>query len=437
MILDNVDSPPLEDISVTLNAQGEVIHLDLLGKRYSDFRVPFSRDEVEQALEDYAPNRIAVDPLVSFGSTLFNALFSAERGRALWDLLGQVTRENRALRLRILTNLERTQHLPWELLFDGSRNDFVSLSGRVALVRTRPDGYGMRRDGYDRTVQLPPLPRLRVLAVTADPDDSLRAAEDLAVLDELANAHSERIELCTLQQATKGQLKQTLARDHFDVFIFFGAGAVLRDISKAGGLRQALQLVAEADEDDGLVSRNKLGQDLRRAGVRLAVLNGSNSDWVARSLAKHTPASIGFRETMQRETRRVVVSSLFRALLGGLPLDLAVTAVRQAIDSAEPGTGEWCRLIFYLQPPDAAFLLPPPPRAVTPQREPLAGMSREVAKLVRLREVYIANLNSMELSSSGLSGDVWLKEADVLRDKINSLTQQINEAASIGPEDGS
>ena len=105
----NLDPSTLEDVVVSLNAQGEVIHIDLRDKRYSDFRVPFTPEQVAQGLENYAPDRGASDPLIGFGSLLFNAVFGGERGRELWALLDQVTQTNRALRLRIRTNLERTK----------------------------------------------------------------------------------------------------------------------------------------------------------------------------------------------------------------------------------------------------------------------------------------------------------------------------------------
>jgi hypothetical protein len=428
MMPGNFESTPLEDVCVALNAQGDTIFLDLLGKQYSDFRVPFSRQEVEQALEDYASNQIGVDPLVAFGSTLFNALFAAERGRIFWEFLGRVTRDNQALRLRILTNLERTQHLPWELLYDGSRSDFVALSGRMALVRTRPDG-------YSRTASLAALPSLRVLAATADIDASLEAEADLAALQALAQAQPRRLQLQTLTSATKSSLKKALSTQKFDVFVFFGAGALLPDISKAGGLRQELQLIAESDADDGRLNRNKLGEDLRRAGVRLALLDGDDSDWVARSLAKHIPASIGFRETTRRDTRRVVADALFRALLVGQPLDMAVTAARQAIDRAEPGSGEWCRLIFFMQPPDGGFLLAPLPPAEVPRPQTPSAPNREVAKLTRLREVYQTNLDALERNAVARRDEAWREQAEALREKVDTLSRQIDAAEGSGTRD--
>lgn len=409
--------PPLHDVTLALDAQGDIIHLKLLGREYTDFRVPFSREDVERGLEDYGPER-SVDPLAFFGTNLFNTLFSEERRRALWELLARVTAENGAIRLRVLTNLERVQHLPWELLFDSSRQDFIALSGRVALVRTRPDG-------YDRQAALAPLSKLRILAVTADPDGSLDAADELAAFGALIAGCSDRITLETLAQATTKTLLQKLAEGPFDVFVFFGAGSRDDRLSRAGGLRQSVRLVAEDAKDDGLFKRNELGAALFKADVRLAVMNGRDTDWIARSLAKHVPAALGFREQVRPQTRRMSIETLAKALLRGMPLDLGITQVRQAIDRNQPGSGEWCRLVFYLQPADGRFLLDPgaPATASAPAADD-GEPSRELAKLMRLKQIYTTNLNALERGSATLSTD-GASRLEELLDKLFDTTPDV------------
>jgi hypothetical protein len=419
------DRQSLEDVVIAFKAQGTATSVVLPGASYSEFQIPFSREEVERGLADFSPQRVAVDPLTLFGSTLFNALFAGERGRALWDRVDRATRDDRAFRLRIHTNLERTQHLPWELIFDGSRQDFVSLSGRVALVRTRPDG-------YKPDAPMAPRPSLRVLAASASPVGSDGANDDLAALQALADRNADRLQLTSLRSATRGAIDQALAGAKFDLFVFFGDGQVMEEVSKAGGIRQALAAMPEPANPDGLIARNRLGEALWRAGVRLAVVDGSHSDWIARSFAKHIPSAIGFREQVTRATRSLAVPALLGALLQGEPLDLAVTTVRQALDRAAPGTGQWCRLIFYLQMPDGGFLLAPAgdPAAVAepalPQ-PPAAVTNREAAKWMRLREVYRMNLASAERTQAAPDASRPLR-IQALRDKIDALEAKIDAA---------
>ena len=378
--------PVPRDVPLVFGAQGSQIQLRLHGREYTGFEVPFSREDVEHGLENATPER-GVDPLRSFGARLFNTLLSDERRKTWWEQLARVTTENGAVRLRILTELERLNHLPWELLFDSTRRDFIALSGRVALVRTRP--------GHDQHADLAPLQKLRILAVTADPDGSLQADDELESFCSLVSGGADTIALETLKQATTEQLLQKLAAAQFDIFIFFGAGQREERLSKAGGLRQAIKLVPGGDEDDGLLNRNALGAALRKAKVRLAVMNGSHTDWVARSLAKHVPAALGFREQVCPQTRRVSMDALGRVLLRRVPLDLGITGVRQAIDQSQPGSGEWCRLIFYLQPAHGNFLLaqgeqPTATESVAADVE----QSRELAKLERLRQIVTTNLDA-------------------------------------------
>lgn len=415
--------PVPQDVTLALDAQGELIHLKLLDNDYTDFQVPFSREDVEHGLESFTPDR-GIDPLTAFGTRLFNTLFSDERRKAWWEQLGRVTTENGAVRLRILTNLERVQHLPWELLFDSSRQDFIALSGRVALVRTRPDG-------FDRQADLAPLPKLRILAVTADRDGSLQVDDELASFRDLIAGSTDTVELETLEQATTRQVLQTLATGQFDVFIFFGTGWREDRISKAGGLRQAVALIPEGEGDTGLLKRNTLGAALLRAKVRLAVMNGSDTDWIARSLAKHVPAALGFREHVRPQTRRVAIEALGNALLRGVPLDLGITGVRQAIDQSQPGSGEWCRLIFYLQPAEGNFLLA---QAAQPTAVEIPAadveLNRELAKLMRLRQIYTTNLSALELGARTLSAGSPASLAETFRSKLANLDDQIAEARS-------
>lgn len=423
MMPQTLDPTMLEDVVVSLNAQGEVIHIDLHDKRYSDFRVPFTPEQVAQGLENYAHDRGSSDPLVAFGSMLFNAVFGGERGRELWTLLDRVTRANRGLRLRIRTNLERTQHLPWELLYDVSHGDFVALSGRVALVRTRPDDFGL-------DAQPGPLEQLRVLAVSADPEEALGARADLEALQALVQAQPApaRVRLQTLPDATNRTLERTLAQDKFDVFIFCGTGVLQAHLSKAGGLRQDLQLRAE-DADDGRLQRNQLGRWLRNAEVRLAVMNGSHSDWIARSLAKQVPATMGFRESVRRESRAVLIATLWQSLLIGRPLDLAMTDLRQALDRALPGTGEWARLICYLQANHGGILLQAPP---APAAAPTlaASADRQLAKLQRLLQLYRQNLDDLQRRGGAFPEQARQPQIDSLQQQVDALTRHIEHASA-------
>lgn len=111
MIFRSSIADQVDDFRISLTGSGEQVTLQA-GDTKEPFMVPFSRDQVERALDDSTPNRISTDPLTSFGSTLFSSLFSGKVGRQLWEQFADAEAGNRGLRLRIVTSLERIQHLP-------------------------------------------------------------------------------------------------------------------------------------------------------------------------------------------------------------------------------------------------------------------------------------------------------------------------------------
>lgn len=430
MIIRDPGVDEVDEFRIELTADGDHTYFKFGDDDRQPFVNPFKRDEVEGVLSETSAVRLSVDPLMSLGSALFNALFAGERGRELWERLAESERRNRALRVRVVTSVERLQSLPWELLYDPSRRDFMPLSGRVTLVRTRNEGF------VDKA--LPPAPRLRVLAVSAEGTATdAPLMRDLALLEELGDSSSGRLDVDFLREATPLMLIKRLQAQQYDVFHFSGTGEVLPYASKRGGLRQALRLLGTPTMDP-LVNRHDLGKALEAAGVRLAVLNAPHTDWFARSLSRYVPAAIGFRESVQPDTCYTFGRALYRGLLPGAPLDLVVTAARQALDRELPGTGEWCRLIFYMQRPNGSFLLPsrmaassPPPRSASRGLEsarsaPAAGASsKEVARLSRLREIYEKNLSVLEQVGSVSEGS-YQREWDALQEKIREVQEQLS-----------
>lgn len=435
MQLGNSGVEAIEELPIFIDAEGDRTFVQMADGPATGFRIPFSREQVESTLNSYSPTRVATDPLASLGTTLFLALFQGPHGRELWQRMAQAERVDHGLRLRICSDVERTQHLPWELLFDPSRRDFVSLSGRVALVRTR----GRR---FRNSTPPLPLPQLRVLAVEADVTGNMRTGEDIAILKRLATEYPSRIALTTIVDATPDSLSAALSRDKYDVFHFAGTGEVLPFVSRRGGLRQALKLFGtttpaagsnepDPDDDDdagSLVDRQDLGKMLKRAEVRLAVLNACHTDWIARSLAKYIPAAIGISELVSVETALALAESLYRSVAAGNAIDFSVTGARQAVDRASPGNGDWCKIIFYMQEAHGEFLLQPPsaePAAAVPQAA--LGASKEVLKLTRLAEVYERNLATLERAAAAGSGSNVTADAQIadLRQRRELLSQQL------------
>lgn len=413
----------VDELTVDIQSREDrtYVHVE---KESHELRIPFSREEVESALAATSPNQVSAQGLPALGSTLFSTLFSGNLGRTLWQRMAEVERLDRGLRLRILSNSERAQHLPWELMFDPSRSDFMALSGRIALVRTRPEG-------YEHENPPAPLSGLRILAVEADvTGGSMQTNRDLETLAELAK-QSGLAELTVLGNATPEDLAQALKEGPFDVFHFAGSGEVLPVVSKRGGVRQALRLIgpasSESPSSEALLNRQELGKMLQKAGVRLAVLNACHSDWIARSVAKYVPAVIGLREAAEVDSCLWLCRSLYQSLLlQRMPLDLAVTAARQEMNlRARPGVADWCKLIFYLQQKDGTFLAPAESTwSLAPPSAP--PKSKEYAKLTRLLGIHEANLNALAKGITGAAHEP-NELATSLQQKIDEIKRQLGE----------
>jgi hypothetical protein len=320
-----------------------------------------------------------------------------------------VESRNGVLRLRIVTNVERLQHLPWELLFDPSRGDFMSLSGRMVVVRTRPEGFEK-----DQAL-LEPLENLRILAAEADISGAMKTSADIEILSSLAAQQSRNVRLDILEHATVEKLKAHLSSASYDIFHYSGAGLVLR-ISSKGGLKQSLSLWSDSEGEDYL-DRNQLGVMLERSGVRLALLNASHTDWVARSLAKHIPAALGFRENVDDQVCLTTCRALYSNLFSRTALDQSVTTVRQTIDLMHPGAGDWCKLIFFMQTDTGDILL-------NPEFWPSSGVEvqgKGGARSSRLLEVYEQNLAAAERSPMISS-----ERVKDLREKVDRLRRELS-----------
>jgi hypothetical protein len=408
----------VDEFTVDIQSSGDRTFVRVDDQEY-DFRIPFSREEVENALAANYPSQASTQGLSSLGSSLFSTLFSGDLGRSLWRRMAEVERFDRGLRLRILSNSERTQHLPWELMFDPSRGDFMALSGRIALVRTRPEGYKKNE------VPAAPLKQLRILAAEADTTGG--ATQTTADVEILRGLPAALTEVTVINNATPAALQSALQHGKFDVFHFAGSGEVLPFVSKRGGVRQALRLIGVTDSE-ALLDRQVLGKMLRDAGVRLAVLNACWTDWVARSVARYVPAVLGLREGAQVESCLRLAESFYGSLVRSrMPLDLAVTAARQAMNlSARPGVADWCKLIFYLQQADGTFLAPVEQMRASAASAPTRG--KEYTKLVRLLSVHEANLNALTNGTGVAPAGAAGIEVVSLQQKIDEIKRQLGEA---------
>src|SRR6185369_12441691 len=118
------------------------------GSGQSAFKLPFPKDELQQVPEQFD---LLLDPKQAkaarltpeqIGEALYASLFAGKVGQRFHENLAGIEASGRDERLRIRLNFDLKEPrlvplaaLPWELIRDGERNDFLSRLRHTSLVR--------------------------------------------------------------------------------------------------------------------------------------------------------------------------------------------------------------------------------------------------------------------------------------------------------------
>jgi hypothetical protein len=325
------------------------------------FTVPFSQLELENfVLKIGRPRRVVrrVDApetaaIKSFGGQLYRALFHDELKLNLLRSQAQAAADGSGLRLRLrLSDTPELAELPWEFLYDQTRNLFLALTKRMSLVRF---------------LEVPDPPRpllvsrpLRVLVMIASPSDYpqldveqewTKLCDALRPLEKAGHVQLERLEAATL-----AALLQQLRRGEWHVFHFIGHGGFDQDTQDG-------VLLLEDQTGRGLrVSGQDLGVLLNdHDPLRLVIFNaceGARADpsdpfaGTAQSLLQRgVPAVVAMQFEITDPAAIKFAQELYAAVADGYPLDAALTEARKAI-WADGNQVEWATPVLYLCAPD-------------------------------------------------------------------------------------
>jgi CHAT domain len=325
------------------------------------FTVPFSQLELENfVLKIGRPRRVVrrVDApettaIKSFGGQLYSALFHDELEVNLRRSLTEAAAKRAGLRIRLrLSDAPELAELPWEFLYDRTRNSFLALAHRTPLVRFL--------EVPDPPRPLLVSPPLRVLVMIASPSDYpqldveqewAKLGDALGPLEQAGHVQMERLEAATL-----AALRQRLRRDDWHVFHFIGHGGFDQDTQDG-------VLLLEDQAGRGLrVSGQDLGVLLNdHDSLRLVVFNaceGARADpsdpfaGTAQSLLQRgVPAVVAMQFEITDPAAIKFAQELYAAVADGYPLDAAVTEARKAI-WADGNQVEWATPVLYLCAPD-------------------------------------------------------------------------------------
>jgi CHAT domain/WD domain, G-beta repeat len=354
-------------------------------------------------------------PVQELGSLLFNALMGDTIHGLLLASRQQAALNGRQLRLVLRVRPPELARLPWEFLYDSGQDDYLCLS--TPLIRYPPVLEPQR--------PLQVTPPLRVLGMVARPGDQ----QALAIDDEqrrLRQALAEleragRVELGWVAGQTWRELRDAMRRGPWHIFHFIGHGGF--DAAAEEGT------LALATEDGRTYALHASGLAMLLRGhpsLRLVLLNACDTGQasaldpfssVAGALMRRgIPAVLAMQFAVTDQAAIEFSRTFYEMVADQLPVDVAVTQARQAVQLALPDTLEWGTPVLYLRSPDGyIFDLTDTPAtpAVSHSDRPATSPaeSREAAATTRVGELD-------ELYTEGLAAfytERWDVAVDVFR----------------------
>ncbi|NEO86075.1 MAG: CHAT domain-containing protein [Spirulina sp. SIO3F2] len=301
--------------------------------------------------------------LRQLGQELYTALF-AERLRDSWVSAQSIAHNQRAvLRLRLGLRGDRLTRLPWEVLHapPASQNEqFHPLTTGTEILFSR---YQMAATRSLPAVTL--TSPLKILMVVTQPDDlgSLDLPQEIRHLKTELERGPTPAQLRLLEQPSRQELAQVLEQGQYHVFHYAGHS----DLGDAGGTIHLVNPVTGGTES---LAGNDLAGLLVNNGVQLAVFNSCrSSDTTFGSVDEQSlsqalvqrgvPAVLAMAEQVPDEVSLAFTRLLYRNVLQGHPLDLALSRARQGLLSSY-GSSQlyWALPVLYLHPQSQGVLVP-------------------------------------------------------------------------------
>ena len=279
------------------------------------------------------------------GRELANAVLSDEC-LMLWHESYQIARERRrGLRLRLHIEPWELARLPWELLYDARRGEFLVFDPRVSLVR------------YIRLHWAPPTFRqsksLQVLVVVASPGDQaqLDAPRELAVLRNALREleSSGRVQVIISEHTTHEDLHIRLLENAPDVVHFIGHG----EYDHARG--QGFLLLEDEKGQTDLLGATEAARMLRRYGTNLVVLNAGNTAtgaWAGLAPAlmrAEIPAVVAMQWPVEDRAAIRFSRSFYTALSLGKSIDECMAEGRLGASASSRDPNDWAAPVLFLR----------------------------------------------------------------------------------------
>ncbi|MBL7647574.1 MAG: CHAT domain-containing protein [Candidatus Hydrogenedentes bacterium] len=227
----------------------------------------------------------------AIGEMLFNAIFGFDDfSRELWM---EVQNTINATRVQIVESDEEAMSIPWELIRDPKRGEYVALTA-LAFVRSRPESIAGTQDtGAEARDE-----RFRVLLVICRPkreNDVPFRSVAIQIMKGLGESYSPRLQFDVLRPPTFRQLELTVRQAKqngfpYRIVHFDGHGIFLDDSEQSAGMHPADACglphrargyicfeKPERLDNRELIDGTSLGRLLADSNVSILVLNACRS----------------------------------------------------------------------------------------------------------------------------------------------------------------
>lgn len=362
--------------------------------------------------------KASMDDVIRLGQRLAGLILPEGDVRTLFRLaLGTAKNEDARLRLRLLIRDGPLTVIPWELCYlqtnpgETSTRHFLALDPLVSVVRHPPLG--------EQPPSLEPVDptRIRLVACTAQaaPYASLDLAKERRAIEQaFANVAVPGVEITRslVPDATLGQLSEALSQ-RAELFHFGGHGvSESNEIDPASGrpIRQGSIVLRGEDGRARLVGAASLALELRRSGVRVALLGACDagrqdgvSAWtgIAPALVeKGVAAVIGMQFRIADDIAIGFGETFYRELARGVSVDEAVSTARLAVYHINESGWQWAVPVLYTRA-ENTFVFPVGPSlgdaATIAPAAPAPPRVRGTRPLAFLAEVFDRAEEQLEL----------------------------------------
>jgi phosphate transport system substrate-binding protein len=315
--------------------------------------------EVEDDLYNVNQRAEGEQTIQNFGRVLFDALIFGEVRNLYEETREHLKREeDQRLRVRLHVDPPELAVLPWELMYDPGKREFLCLDRNISLVR-----YKELKDVLSPLEGEFPLKILGIASAPEDPASPNIKTVKRGIKKRLESlAKREKARLTWSQGATWEHLRGAMAgQDHWHVLHFIGYGK-FDEKRNEGSI-----LLVDAAGMSSPVSTSDFRMLLNHPSLRLVILStlegskGDRSDNFSRTASILTsrtiPAVVAMQNKITNEAAIMFARAFYETLAKGESIDAAVTEARLAMKGL-PNSMEWASLVLHMCSKDGILFKP-------------------------------------------------------------------------------